>query len=376
MELPELALRRRLRHGGIVSQHGTVAILVKEPTLPLMRWFALLVLAIPVILNAGEQYPLWDGHESVADYAKKVNLPPTKTLDLGNGVKMDLVLIPAGKFIMGTPDYERPIVGKLMAGISSGLILVISAIWLMRARRRHLRPQFSIAMMLLITFVAAIGIWGGVRWNQALSHLDVYDDEHPAHEVTLTTPFYMGRYVVTQQQYETVITSNPSTFVGKNNPVETVSWDWSETYCKKLGKLTHETVRFPTEAEWEFACRAGTTTKYSTGDSAEDLKRVAWYGGNPRLGTHPVGEKDANAFGLYDMHGNVIQWCADWYAPYSADVVIEPKGPKEGTDRVARGSCWYWGPGECRSAVRGCGNPWNGVYNVGFRVVVPAFRTP
>ena len=158
-----------------------------------MRPLPLLLLLFIGSLAASEQtYPLWDGVESVADYAKKVNLPPTKTLDLGNGLKLELVLIPAGKFVMGTPEPEKPVIGQTMTAISGGILLLVVAVWLIRARRNRKRPQFSMGLMLVMTFVAAIGVWGGVRWNEALKHPDNFPAEHPAHAVTLTQPFYMG----------------------------------------------------------------------------------------------------------------------------------------------------------------------------------------
>ena len=215
----------------------------------------------PLVLGAEAQpYPLWDGHESVADYAQRVNLPATKTLDLGNGVKLELVLIPVGKFIMGTPEHEKPAVGQTMAGISGGILFVAVLLLLVRTRRKRTRLQFSLAFMLLLTFTASVGVWGGVRWNEALKHPDDFLSQHPAHPVTLTQPFYMGKYDVTQEQYQAVTGKTPSTIIGKDNPVDTVLWDDAQAFCKKLTEQTKQAVRLPTEAEWEFACRAGTRT--------------------------------------------------------------------------------------------------------------------
>ena len=146
-----------------------------------------------------------------------------------------------------------------------------------------------------------------MRWNEALKHPDDFPIEHPAHPVTLTQPFYMGKYVVTQEQYQAVTGATPSTFKGNDNPVEQVSWDDAEAFCKKLSEQTKQAVRLPTEAEWEFACRAGTKTTYYSGDTDKDLDRVAWNDANSKNTTHPVGQKEANTFGLYDMHGNVWQ---------------------------------------------------------------------
>src|SRR5208337_4411958 len=145
-----------------------------------------------------------------------------------------------------------------------------------------------------------------------------------------------------------------------------VSWDDAQEFCKKLGQATNQLVRLPTEAEWEYACRAGTSTKYYSGDSEEDLKRVAWYGANSGNTTHPVGQKEPNQFGLYDMHGNVWQWCQDWYEEYKADAVVDPQGTAQGAGRVLRGGSWDDLPGSCRSASRVGGSPDVRLGNVGF----------
>jgi len=227
-------------------------------------------------------------------------------------------------------------------------------------------------------FVASIGVWGGVRWNEALKHPDDFPNEHPAHPVTLTQPFYMGKFAVTQEQYQAVTGATSSHFKGKDNPVEQVSWDDAQAFCKKLTEQTKQTVRLPTEAEWEYACRAGTTTAYHSGDSEADLARVAWYGGNSNSTTHPVGQKEANTFGLYDMHGNVWQWCNDYWDEnyYSKSPAKNPQGPDQGAVRLLRGGSWLANLAYCRSACRGRGNPVRGASLFGFRVMVPAFRTP
>ena len=370
--------------------HGVgqkVGILYRMDGKPKHRWLQIhvstaitLFFITPLVLGAEAQpYPLWDGHESVADYAKRVNLPPTKTLDLGGGVKMDLVLIPAGKFIMGTPEHEKPIVGQIMVGISGGFLFLAVLLLLFRAWRKGHRLQFSLALMLVMMFVASVGVWGGVRWNEALKHLGGFDNERPAHEVKLTQPFYMGKFDVTQEQYQQVTGTNPSQFPGKNNPVETVSWDEAQEFCKKLSEQAKGHIRLPTEAEWEYSCRAGTKTAHHAGDSEADLARVAWYSANSKGKTHPVGQKEANAFDLYDMHGNVWQWCQDFYGEdyYGKSEAENPQGSSQGAVRLLRGGSWDGLPVYCRSAYRfGYGPGFRGDI-IGFRVVVvPSFRTP
>ena len=224
----------------------------------------------------------------------------TLTLDLGGGVSMKLVAIPAGKFLMGS------------------------------------------------------------------------------HEVTLTQPFYMGACEVTQAQYEQIVGSNPSYFKGKRNPVERVSWEEATAFCKKLSAKTGKTVRLPTEAEWEYACRAGTSTPFHTGATISTDE--ANYDGNYTYGsgrkgvyrekTVPVGSFKPNARGLYDMHGNVWEWCQDWYGPYPNGNVRDPRGPTSGGRRVLRGGSWLSIPAHCRSAYRSRTTPGGRNSSSGFRVVV------
>jgi formylglycine-generating enzyme required for sulfatase activity len=147
------------------------------------------------------------------------------------------------------------------------------------------------------------------------------------HKVTLTRGFYMGVYPVTQKQWHEVMGGNPSNFKkGDNYPVEMVSWEDCQKFVKKLSEREGQEYRLPTEAEWEYACRAGTTTTYYTGDDENALDRAGWYSKNSGKVTHPVGQKEANKWGLYDMHGNVYQWCADWYGDYPQGDDKDPKG--------------------------------------------------
>ena len=194
-----------------------------------------------------------------------------------------------------------------------------------------------------------------------------------AHKVTLTKPFEIGVYEVTQEQYKKVMGTNPSDFSGPQNPVENVSWDDAVDFCGKLSALPGEesagyVYRLPTEAEWEYACRAGTTTEYSFGDS-DSLGDYAWYDTNSGKTTHPVGQKHPNAWGLYDMHGNVWEWCQDCHADYPSGSVADPTGPSSGSFRVARGGSWFYAAGDCRSANRRRDSPSYRNSSLGFRVV-------
>ena len=181
--------------------------------------------------------------------------PKELTLDLGSSsglraltgshVKLELVLIPAGRFVMGSPPHEKG--------------------------------------------------------RSELECLPI--------KVTISRPYYMGKYPVTQEQYEKIMGRNLSDMKDPRNPVERISWNDASDFCRKLSALTGQTVRLPTMAEWEYACRAGTTTRFCSGDSDSALNRVGWYEGNSGRTTHPVGQKSPNGWGLYDMHGNVYEWC-------------------------------------------------------------------
>jgi len=196
-----------------------------------------------------------------------------------------------------------------------------------------------------------------------------------APKVTLTQPFELGVYEVTQEQYEKVMEQNPSQSKGKQNPVENVSWDDAVEFCRKLSDLPAEksvgyVYRLPTEAEWEYACRAGTTTKYSFGDTDSELGVYAWYNAIYGDTTHPVGGKKPNAWGLYNMHGNVHEWCHDWYEEdYASGSVTDPTGAAKGSDRVRRGGCWLSSAWNCRSADRYGRSPDYRCEYLGFRVL-------
>ena len=199
-----------------------------------------------------------------------------------------------------------------------------------------------------------------------------YDNEKPQHRVAITRPFYMGVYPVTQAQYRAV-TDNapPSKFKGYSNPVECVSWHDAEEFCGALSARSGRSVRLPTEAEWEYACRAGTTTSFSFGDDEVMLGRYGWFDGNSGDKTHPVGQKQPNPWGLHDMHGNVWEWCSDLYADSYANAgETDPQGPGSGTARVLRGGGWDSSTRDCRSANRDKNKPDNRDDDVGFRVVV------
>ncbi len=241
--------------------------------------------------------------------------PPAEAAQAGevitNSIGIKMVLIPAGEFLMGSPDSDE----------------------------------------------------------------DADTREKPQHRVKITRPFYLGVSPVTQEEYERVMGKNPSGCKGdRQRPVETVSWNDAAEFCRRLSEKEGKTYRLPTEAEWEYACRAGRTTKWCFGDSQSQLADYAWYDDNSGGTTHPVGEKKPNAWGLYDMHGNVYEWCDDWYDQdyYSASPAADPKGPDSTAYRVLRGGSWFDFPGLSRSAYRDWDSPVFRYHGYGFRLA----RTP
>ena len=196
-------------------------------------------------------------------------------------------------------------------------------------------------------------------------------DEMPAHTVTISKSFYLGKYPVTQAQWEAVTGSNPGWDIGPNNPVERVAWDDVQVFIGKLNeKEGGNKYRLPTEAEWEYAARAGASSAYSFGDDAEELFRYAWYKDNSGGTTHPVGQKLPNPWGLHDVHGNVWEWVQDWYgeAYYATSPGTDPKGPSNGEFRVLRGGSQHDGARSCRSAFRESFMPWLPDNRLGFRL--------
>jgi len=276
----------------------------------------------------GSKFALWDGKESVAEYAKRTKLEPTLTLDLG-GVKWEGTLIPAGMFVMGSPPGEAK-----------------------TEKESAIEKQ---------------------------------------HTVTISEPFYLGKYELTQAQYEKVMGANPSRTKGANLPVHNVSWQDADDYCTKLSEKVKRKAQLPTEAQWEYACRAGTTTAYHSGNTIADLSKVGWHAGNSGGKLHPGGELMPNAWGLYDMHGNVAEYCLDHYdakfyatLPTTKPTLMPLKLPSNRRySYVARGGSWIDPAERCRSAERAYSVPdwqkkdpqapqsiwWNNADWVGFRVV-------
>jgi formylglycine-generating enzyme required for sulfatase activity len=257
-------------------------------------------------------------------WAKHLGVPVETT----NSIGMKLALIPPGEFDMGSTQEE---VDRLLG----------------EARQNNL-PQY---------------------------YIDRLPAEAPRHRARITRAFYLGVCEVTQAQYERVMGSNPSHFKesGPDAPVVNVSWDDAAEFCRRLSGMVEEKAaeyRLPTEAEWEYACRAGTTTRYHFGDDKAHLGAYAWWWNNSGRKTHPVGRKKSNSFGLHDVHGNALEWCQDRFAEdyYADSPPSDPSGAKEGSPQVVRGGSWNGLAGDCRSAFRYGGEPGRRFNGLGFRV--------
>jgi len=285
-----------------------------------MAWASALMLATAAMAAAQDKaepksYPLWDGKESQAEYAKRAGIPDVNlTLDLGNQMSMKLTLIPAGKFTMGCQSLD-----KALASSASAL---------------------------------------------------------PVHEVTLSKPFYLGTYEVTQEQFRALMGINPSLRFGPNLPVTDVSWIDAMRFCDKLAKQTGKKVSLPTEAQWEYAYRAGTTTAFFFGDDPRQLGDYAWTTENSQGydAVQPVGLKKPSPWGLYDIAGNAPEWVLDWFSDvYHTNQKVDPQGPRAGGEgryeRVWRGGhtgvAWQW----CTAYHRKHAPPRG--YAAGLRVAVP-----
>ena len=229
--------------------------------------------------------------------------------------------------------------------------------------QQRLEASNSIGMRL-------IWIAPGSYWRGSPPREDGRRSGERRHRVTLTGGLWLGATAVTQGQYEVVMGSNPSRMPGTDRPVDSVPWyDWID-FCNRLSALeglqpayridgvhvvwdrSADGYRLPTEAEWEYACRAGTQTRFHAGETVAELETVAWFRFNSGGQTHPVGLKPANAWGLHDMHGNVFEWCWDWYAPYPDQALVDPAGSVESGRRVLRGGSWRSYPRGCRAAYR------------------------
>ncbi len=230
------------------------------------------------------------------------------TLNIGNDVSLSFCWIPPGSFLMGSPDAE--------AGHE--------------------------------------------------------ESEAPLHRVIIAQGFHLSRTPITCVQWQALVGESRSTSSSGTHPMTEVSWDDAQLFAAKFStQFPDWALRLPTESEWEYACRAGSPGCYSNGESEADLERIGWYAGNSDGKTHPVSEKTPNAWDLYDMHGNVFEWCQDWDGAYLSGEQRNPAGPSSGDKRILRGGCFKCPPQYCRSANRYSAFPDRRGHNFGFRLVLP-----
>ena len=197
-----------------------------------------------------------------------------------------------------------------------------------------------------------------------------YDDEKPKHRVTLTNDYYIGKYEVTQALWKAVMGDNPSKFKGENLPVEQVSWNDCQIFIGKLNNITGKTFRLPTEAEWEYAARGGKKSKGYRFSGSKDPYKVAWYISNSENKSHPIGSRQANELNIYDMSGNVSEWCQDTYSKYEKTSQINPIGASNELNRVIRGGSWIANSWHCHSSDRGAQSPDWSHSSLGFRLAL------
>jgi len=220
-----------------------------------------------------------------------------------------------------------------------------------------------------------IAVEGGTFTMGATSEQgsDAMDEEKPAHSVTLSS-YSIGETEVTQALWLAVMGNNPSYYSGSNRPVEQVSWNDCQDFITRLNAITGENFRLPTEAEWEFAARGGNKSQGYKYAGSNTIDNVAWYWDNSSERTHDVATKQANELGLYDMSGNVWEWCYDWYGDYSSSAQMNPTGPASGDFRMGRGGSWHTGAVGCRTSLRDYDTPSSRYSRLGFRLALSAFN--
>ena len=245
------------------------------------------------------------------------------------------------------------------------------------APRRATTPSSSSSSMQNITVTVSgvtftmVAVQGGTFTMGATSEQgsDAYSDEKPAHRVTLSD-YYIGQTEVTQALWQAVMGSNPSNWKGSNLPVEQVSWNDCQQFITKLNQITGRRFRLTTEAEWEYAASGGVRSRGYKYSGSNNLSDVAWYDDNSGSKTHPVGQKNANELGIYDMSGNVREWCQDWYGSYGSSAQTNPQGPSSASNRVLRGGGWINFAGICRVSDRNRWLPGSSCDSLGLRLAM------
>jgi len=302
------------------------------------------------------------------DNGRRINDPDS--LDLGEALRASFQ---TGELVLLPPETARrlhPLVGALggwLYGVQDNSDAV-ARLWLLPPHSLELAPNVWLEMLP----VSAGTFLMGTPDTEAER-----DDDETLHEVTLTRPFLVSKYPVTQEQWQSVMGRNPSYFQGGNLPVEMVSWNDAQEFFQKVREKTGQAVCLPTEAQWEYTCRAGTSTPFHFGSVLNGTQANCVgefpYGttetGPDLQKTSPVGSYAANAWGLHDMHGNVWEWCQDWHGDYTASPIVDPRGPDSGTMKVRRGGSWFKYGHYCRSANRNYGHSASRYDTAGFRLV-------
>ncbi|MCZ7644985.1 MAG: formylglycine-generating enzyme family protein [Planctomycetota bacterium] len=386
--------------------------------------------------EAEPAWPLWDGRQSVEEYAQLVGLPPAKSLDLGGGVTMDFVLIPAGRFVMGTPEpvlpSESPLPGRLIFKFFLCAFLCLVGMILSHAWRTKTRPQFGLKTLLLLAVLAGFAMYGFARGKTAELDAVRYEldlkrwrlaepNEVPAHLVTISRPYYLAKYETSIRQFYSVMNKSPDRIDQKNgieywnvhlhrdgrmsytfslhnsteenvaklfeqmigmmslpadSPVTHMTSLELNSFSSYLEKEFGHSFRLPYEAEWEFACRAGSYASFSSGEAL--LAEYAEFSSQrPPVwlnGLNLCGQKKGNAWGLFDMHGNAWEICMDGLRGYDSAPVTDPKGALTKSNQVKRGGSKFTQAHECRSAYRS-------VYKgpdleTGFRLLLEVDQSP
>ncbi|HLX63509.1 MAG TPA: formylglycine-generating enzyme family protein [Planctomycetota bacterium] len=355
-----------------------------------------MVMFLGIATAAGSEqlpFPLYEKGETIESYARRASLDARKSVDLGEGVALEAVLIPAAKFSMGSrpPQQANITIAGSQVLIAIGVICVLALIMNLFRKPRGRRKSFSLSWLLLITIASGLIVAGSARWYLAIQRerkwahdMSVYEelpsDEKPAHMATIALPFYMGKFLVTQRQYESLMKSNPSHFKGPELPVDSVSKDDAVSFCNRLNdqfkrQLGDLHVQLPSEIQWEFACRGGTDTAFYVGDVIStdeanfdgtiDSPFLSAFG-KYRRQTTPVNTFKPNPFSLYDMHGNVQQWCDD-------ERPAKIRGPNTisvSNDCMLRGGCFSAPSDRCRSARRDSAYASTRIRCIGIRVVL------
>ena len=235
------------------------------------------------------------------------------------------------------------------------------------------QPEYETFTVNGVTFKMIYVEGGTFTMGATFEQTSAYENEKPAHRVTLSS-YYIGEFEVTQELYLAVVGSNPSNFIGAKLPVERVTWANCQTFVTKLSELTGRTFKLPSEAQWEYAARGGQKSQGYVYPGSNSVNEVAWYSSNSSSKTHEVGQKLPNELGIYDMGGNVAEWCQDWYGSsyYSSSPENNPTGPTSGSNRVERGGGYSanYGAGFCRVSCRGSRTPTFSNKDLGFRVVL------